>query len=567
MKKTNKHLLAFLITTIYLIVVYFLIGICFSTNDDRFINELMSGAITKQPESHLVYINYLLSLPLSLLYHISADISWYGIILVLFHWFSCFCILDSFYTKSKTKTDLFISTILVGILLLTQLYLICQISYTMTAAFMAAAGYVCLLLNHNKKQNIFYYSILELFSFLLRDKAMFMIQPLGLALFIGILIIDKNFSLKTKIYHILKTGVILFSIVVLGFVGNKIGYHSAEWKLYSEYNAARTTLFDYNEFPPYEEVSHILAKYEVSEIDYNAYSHYLILDKELSLDCLKELANYVETLRPSPSLHTLLQDYKNATLYNEYWEINTVLICGYICIFLFLLFSENFYFFIPYTFFFITRTVIWLYLLSEGRFPLRVSMPLMACELILLVSYAFLIHKKQQPFSKWKIFIFVILCSIFGVVNLWSFKIQFISFRKINQSHIVYMDGLNDVLDYCNQNPDNKYILDTMDFIWYNGEVFDGTILGQRNCISAGSWLAGSPSLFNANKKYLSDTSDGFYYIMISESNNTNEELHHPAVLYLSSISESTPKIVDNFSVSHGGIYSVIYFDKKITLK
>ena len=157
MKTTHKHLLAFAISFFYMVLVYFCVGICFSTNDDRFMGELLSGAVTGSTESHLVYVNYLLSLPLSLLYRLSAKVSWFGILLVIFHWFSCFCILDSFYAKAKSKKDMCISTVLTGLLFLTELYLISQISYTMTAAFMAAAGYICLLLHQNKKSRLVYF--------------------------------------------------------------------------------------------------------------------------------------------------------------------------------------------------------------------------------------------------------------------------------------------------------------------------------------------------------------------------------------------------------------------------
>ncbi len=567
MKKTHKHLLAFAISTFYIVAVYFLIGIYFSTNDDRFMGELMSGAITGNLESHLVYVNYLLSLPLSLLYRITTGISWFGILLVLFHWFSCYCILDSFYSKAKTKTDICISTILAGLLFLTELYLISQISYTMTASFMATAGYVCLLLNENKKSRLGYFTVLELLAFLLRDKAMLMIQPLGFAVFFGLVLIDKNETVKTKLLQFIKTGAILIAIVAFGFIGNKIGYHSEHWKIYNEYNAARTTLFDYSEFPPYEDVSHILEKYNISETDYNAYAKYTILDWELSLDCVKELADYIDEKQSSPSLSAVLNDFKTATFEENYWQVNTVLLCGFVCTILFLLISKNFLGFIPFVCFTLARTVIWLYLLYEGRFPLRIAMPLFTCELVLLVTMNFYLYCQKKPYTKWQNIILVMISAILGVIGLWSFKIQFVNFRQMNQTHAIYMHGFDEVVDYCNENSENRYILDTLNFIWYNGEVLDGTIYGERNCISAGSWLAGASTLFEGNKKYLEHTENGFYYIMLSEDENTEEELTHPSVLYLADISNSTPYVADSFVASHGGTYSVIHFDGELNLK
>lgn len=567
MKTSHKHLLAFAISIIYIVAVYFLIGIYFSTNDDRFMGELMSGAITGNIESHLVYVNYLLSLPLSLLYRITTGISWFGILLVLFHWFSCYCILDSFYSKAKSKTDICISTVLAGLLFLTELYLISQISYTMTASFMAVAGYVCLILNENKKSRIGYFIVLELLAFLLRDKAMLMIQPLGFAVFFGLVLIGKNKTVKAKLLQVVKIVVILAAVVILGFAGNKIGYHSEAWQAYMKYNDARTTLFDYSEFPPYEEVAHILEKYDVSKIDYNAYVDYTILDWELSLDCVKELAEYIEKKQASPTLNSVLNDFKTATFEENYWQTNTLLIFGFICVVLFLLLSKNFAGFLPLIFLTLARTVIWLYLLYEGRFPLRIAMPLFACELVILVALAFYFYCNNQPYAKWQNIAFVLVGAILGVVGLWSAKIQFVNFRQMNTSHAIYMQGFDEVMDYCNENSENRYILDTLNFIWYNGEALNGTIYGERNCISAGSWLSGAPTLLEGNRNYLDNTENGFYYIMLSEEESTEEELNHPSVLYLADVSKSTPYVADSFVASHGGTYSVIYFDGELNLK
>ena len=137
----------------------------------------------------------------------------------------------------------------------------------------------------------------------------------------------------------------------------------------------------------------------------------------------------------------------------------------------------------------------------------------------------------------------------------------------MNTSHAIYMQGFDEVMDYCNENSENRYILDTLNFIWYNGEALNGTIYGERNCISAGSWLSGAPTLLEGNRNYLDNTENGFYYIMLSEEESTEEELNHPSVLYLADVSKSTPYVADSFVASHGGTYSVIYFDGELNLK
>lgn len=561
MKSSHKHILALAVSTVYIIAVYFLIGICFSTNDDRFMGELMSGTVTGKPEAHLVYVNYLLSLLLSLLYRLSVSVSWFGWLLIIFHGFSCFCILDVFYSRAKTKLHILLSSVLVCILFLSQLYLISQISYTMTAAFMAAGGYVCLILNNNKKSKTIYFIALELLAFLLRDKAMLMIQPLGFAVFFGLELIPNTTSFKTKLRHFAEVFGILVAILLVGILGNRLGYHGENWQTYNEYNNARTTLFDYNEFPPYDEVSHILDKYSVDEIDYNAYKKYTIIDLELSPDCVIELAEYVESQQNTVSFKELLNKFKETTFDGHYWQVNTLLICGYICVILFLLISKNFAGYIPLGFLALARTIVWLYLLYEGRFPLRISMPLFACELALLVVLVFYYYYQNKSYAKWQNWILALIGALFCIVGLWSAKIQFANFKQMNNTHTFFMKSMHEVMDYCNVNPDNRYIWDTFSFVSYNGEALDGTIYGKRNCITAGSWYSNAKVSLDKNKNYLMDAENGFYFIMLSEETDTKEELNHPTVLYLAKKSGSIPQIVDSFTASHGGDYSIIYFE------
>ena len=53
----------------------------FFNNDDIFLNQLVSGEYTGNPESHLVHIGYLSSLFISFLYGVMPTVPWYGLYL------------------------------------------------------------------------------------------------------------------------------------------------------------------------------------------------------------------------------------------------------------------------------------------------------------------------------------------------------------------------------------------------------------------------------------------------------------------------------------------------------
>ena len=78
-----KTIFAFGLAITLVYVLYIKAGIFFTTNDDRFIGEIMSGSLTGNPEAHVVYINFILSFLLSRLYLITTTISWYGWFLMI----------------------------------------------------------------------------------------------------------------------------------------------------------------------------------------------------------------------------------------------------------------------------------------------------------------------------------------------------------------------------------------------------------------------------------------------------------------------------------------------------
>ena len=129
------------------------------------------------------------------------------------------------------------------------------------------------------------------------------------------------------------------------------------------------------------------------------------------------------------------------------------------------------------------------------------------------------------------------------------------------------MQSFKDIVKYCNENPDNRYILDARSCAYYEGQALDGTVYGPRNCIYTYSWFAIAPITLEGNRNYLSDTPDGFYYIVFSEGETYDDELSNPTVLHFADISNSTPQVVDSLTVSHGGTYSIVYFDGNINLK
>lgn len=82
-------------------VIWLKTGIYFETNDDKCITEILCGQMTGAPQARTVYVSYLLTLPVSLLYRITAGVPWYGLALVLLQVIAYTAVLESVYSRCR----------------------------------------------------------------------------------------------------------------------------------------------------------------------------------------------------------------------------------------------------------------------------------------------------------------------------------------------------------------------------------------------------------------------------------------------------------------------------------
>lgn len=569
-KKMYKHILSICIPAALIFIVWYKMGIFYSTNDDRCLTEMLAGLVTNEYEPHLIYVNYLLALPLSLLYRITTSVSWFGAFIIILYYLSYVFILEAIYSKTKNLLQEIVITAVIACFFFSHIYLIGQTTYTVIAAFAAIAGYCCLLLHDNQKFGLIFFIILEALAYLLRDQAMLMMQPIGLMV-ICLLIICSDFKLfKENLIKCCKLIGIVLSIIIISFLGNKLGHLDKDWKTFNDFNEARTVLCDYTDFPPYEDVKSILDKYDVSKATYEGFISYTILDWDISLECLSELADHAnESYASSSTFDQTLNIYWEILFENEtdYYDMNTIMIMTFFIALIYILLSGQFKTLLPLLGFVLAQGVVWFYLIYQGRYPARVTMPLMAGETLLLITLVFFTYtkeKKEKYLSYVRMAALLIACFMFGKTAYSCYQIQHKEIKHINENQEIFMHGLVDLTNYCNSHPENIYIVDTASLRWYCGDALQTDILEKRNYTFAGGWFSNSPCFIEKNKHYLGDTSDGFYFIV----NQTPDEniLTHPAIVYLSEKSSCSPILKDEFTVSHGGIYSVIYFEKPLKM-
>lgn len=616
-KKHKNLIFSIAISFLWICLISMTTGIYFETNDDRLFSEIFSGAMTGVPEFRSYYIHPFLGLIITLFYHITTVLPWYGLFLILFQWIChasfTYSVL-SWYEKTRKKTSAF--SLLAACSLLTAYYGICftfvaHIQFTSTAALLAVTGYVCLFLSldmsssdmsvsvgndsaENDSMAIFFsaksqklnhlllFLILQLLSYLLRSDSMLMIQPYGIAILAALLLCRFIRAKSKETRRILCRFFckVLFSMILLILLGKTthfLFHHGEGWTEYEKINQGVTEITDYSHIPDYTEVKSILEKYEVSEKQYQAFFQYAMIEPNLSGDCLLEVAKYARTMQPETSIGQVLSGIRESYFNPEYYSTGKLAIVLWFLAISAVLLSGNYLSLLPLVGLFLSRTVIWGYLIYRGRTPFRVIYPLWVVEILLLMivlclelaeaysqkrdtssevdlkssKYAYEYSKR----AKYTIVLCQFLFCLLILGSLWILKKQFTIIKPQNQSDKIYNAGYSDLIDYCDSHPENHYFLDAGTLLYYRGSAYTAKPFHPRNSLITGCWYSGAPVLYDHIAEYAPQDMD--IYLVVSPDLVYQKE----AVLaYFEEWRNTKAVYEESFTVSNGGTYDVYAF-------
>lgn len=551
MKRINwKRITTIGLSLVHVLLVYFLVGIFFETNDDRIISEILSGAYTGTAEAHVVYVNYLLALPLKWLYCITTTVPWYGLYLVLQHFIAGVFLFDSVYDCCDDKRWRIGGLLITFLLLLAHIYLLGQIQYTSTAALLALVGYVCLILQRSRRKGLLLFWLFELLAILLREDAMLMIQPFGMAAYMGLQFGNLEEAWRIKGRHVLCTLGVLLTVVIFGFVGNKIGYSEKNWDEYHRFNDASVVMYDYYGAPSYEEVHKILNAHHVTKAEYEAYTKYTILEGKVNADVAEQLAEYVVNRQKEQLLHPrdLLPKMRKSFFQDYYWGMNIMTLAAWAVAFLVLILLRNGKMLLPMFGVFCAHMIVWGYLLWYGRTPLRVTLPLLLAETILLWTIILTgCRKKKLPGVKQLLLVGACICVCAIGAKAFSVQIQYL--QTVNSDHHVYMQGMKEIQDYCMKHPERRYLVEATTLNYYKGSVLEKDIYGRRNYMITGGWYSYSPPVRDRLRAYFGDWKSGVRLIIHEDQ----KQMTHPTVRYLKEKTGFEAVEEEKLPLSNGG--------------
>ncbi len=496
-------------------------------NDDVTMRSILSGACTGVPDGHAVYMKYPLTGLLAVLYRLTNR----GHIFV--PWFDLFlagCILlagagilancleaaQGKQIRVRVAAVLFGALLFAGALLPHYLYM----HYTVVAAILAGAALFLWVTGSRKGLPLLLLGL----CYLVRSQVFFLALP-----FLLVAVLDRVLeAVRRRSAEPLVTGgktaggqmtdqqaaksqgpglrfclrqqglpLLILAVMVTVFWGiNRISYGSEDWQSYMEYNASRTKLYDYTDFLSTDWYQERYEKLDLSWEQYQVLAHYdTVLDRDIDTEVLNRTVRRIEELRG----HVVTYEYLKQCLitYCRYVRYDgrpySLIWAGGYGILLILLSVKRRWGKLRLRGALAGgRSLIWVYLIAQGRFPERIWLSLYLIEICLLLGMVLreCIHSWEAPIGSRRRWLFMgvipLGLALMGVVAVG--QLMDISRRVDEQQE--KQKQWNQLTESLSEREDSLYLMDVFSAVAYAGELYRRD---SEQILLLGGWLTRSP--------------------------------------------------------------------------
>lgn len=485
MKKYQKWLVTAIFVFLALCITAVTCPMVFYMNDDVTMRNILSGAYSGVPDGHAVYMKYPLTGVISLLYRLAGGIPWYSLFLVGCFLLAATMVLGHLICEIKTNRIIKIGIIAVTALMCVALFLpnMIYLHYTIVAAMLGGCGLMLTMLGDRYKA-----ILLFVICYCVRSQVFFLLIP-----FLAVSLlwqIDKN-----KWRELLRMLAVLAGCILFCMIWNGLMYRSDGWREYHDYNESRTALYDYGALLDYEEYT---AQYEEKGIGIQEYTildqYVLALDSSVDTEILQAAADiYEERLmserNPVEYLKFCLNEYYYHTVYTDK-PYQYVLIAAYFLAAAGLLWQKRWRQLGLLCCMTVGRSLIWVYLIWQGRFPERIYISLYLLEIPLLIAMSCAVLNERKKSGSIVMNCIIAACCM-ALLGTGVCQISTATRRAAEQQE--NLKKWNALTDYCASHGDNIYLLDVMSMVSYAGQVWEPTTNGQVNYLLAGGWMSGTP--------------------------------------------------------------------------
>ena len=505
-KKNEDVIMAFLGVIFLAIFIGIRWDYYYALNDDVLMKDIVAGIYTGTPNAHNIYMLYPLSFVLSGLYRVfGRGIPWYGLFLCGCQ-FVCLTVIGRGLLKSahKTWTKILLVVLelsMVCALLLQQLVFV---HYTMVSAILAATGiFGFLILERDlparefRKKSIACILLVTL-SVLVRFKMGLLLLPfVCLAGLIRWSEEEKMFS-KENLSRYLCVIAGLLAAVGLSYLIDRLAYSDPGWKAYWDYCDARTQLYDYLDIRtvPYEENREFYDRLGMSKAEYVLLENYNIgLDDEIDAALLNRINEYGgELLRRQYTTADLLKaaftDYRYRTFHAQDLPYNYLVLFLYGITFGVALWNRRPSVIWKLFLLGVFRSILWMYVLYQGRSPERITNSLYLAEILflagmLIVEVRLLKAENRRAFPAIPVLL-GIACAGIGFGSMVRLQGD-IALRDEKREELAALQ------QYVEENGSRFYFWDVYSSVSYSERIFDSPVKGISNLDIMGGWLIRSP--------------------------------------------------------------------------
>jgi len=230
------------------VFIYFFIPISesavYGTNDDALIASISNGQLTGQPNGYLVFLNPLISFPISWLQQIIPNANVY-IYFLTFVVTLCFSVIFGFINSEKNihiKNKVILSILWSLSSITFTSWFALSPTYTGASLFGIAtsACFAYLFVSNTSKSKAYRDRFLLLFTFFLFISIAIRLESIYiLAFYLIILFIQKNIRNRIILKKFVVLTIISLTIILLSVITERLTYNNSEWKAYYETNQLR----------------------------------------------------------------------------------------------------------------------------------------------------------------------------------------------------------------------------------------------------------------------------------------------------------------------------------------
>lgn len=523
-EKYGNYIIATLTILVNTILLSIFFDFYYDMNDDVMMKDIMAGVYSGTPDGHNMQTLYILGAFISLLYRLCRSIPWYGLFLY-------FCQMGSLYLVgvrmlkfckkwyAKAGCMIMLTVYIWGILLPH----IVAIQYTITCTMMASAA-IFLFMTTQSGLSVKEFVLknipsilLVILAYQLRTEMLLLVFPLICLAGLFRWAEEEKFFRKE---NYLKYGIVIGAILA-GMICSRLidfaAYGSEEWKSFVSFFDKRTEVYDFHyDILTSGEHKEYLASIGLSDAQQELLNNYNFgLSEDINEEIMGKIAIYAaentaggEVSENGAGLINQLRQqlmlYKYRLFHKEDAPYNILVISGYICIFalgILLAVTDNrqkgrFSFIWELILLGIFRTVLWLYILMNGRYPERITHSLYIAEYAILtgmICMRFIKTIGQHDEKDRQLRKGAAAFALLGIVCICYLPQNFNAVLADMKAREEANQGALAIAEYCKAHPESYYFEDVYSTVRFSQKIFQNVDNSLSNYDIMGGWMCKSP--------------------------------------------------------------------------